>query len=175
MINKPDIIKILESEGIELKQKASSFWGCCPLHSEHTPSFKVDPAKQSFYCFGCLEKGDVISFIQKHRGLSFKDACKYLGIATGTPSQEALQARERNRRKRELVKEFRLWERERHSELCLLYRTLQGAKQRVRTMADVEGIAEFYHLESTWIAHLDILESRDDSAKIELFKGCQNG
>lgn len=171
----PDIVLIIESEGITFKRKGVNLWAICPFHSEKTPSFKVNPELQRFYCFGCHEHGDVISFIRKFKSIPFKDACRYLGISTGTPSPEALKARERARRKRELVASFRLWERARHSELCLLYRTLQKAKGRVKTIADLEKISRFYHLETSWNAKLDILESPDDSAKFELFMGWQNG
>ena len=34
----------------------------CPFHDDRTPSMKVD---QNFICFGCQEKGDVITFAAK--------------------------------------------------------------------------------------------------------------
>ncbi len=77
-MNKPDIETILRNEGIELKLKGKSLWGLCPFHSERTPSFKVDLERQSFYCFGCGSGGDVIAFIQKYKGLSFKESLRYL-------------------------------------------------------------------------------------------------
>ena len=38
------------------------YWSCCPFHNEKTASFKVDQNRGLFYCFGCHEKGDTISF-----------------------------------------------------------------------------------------------------------------
>ena len=32
--------------------------GLCPLHSDHKPSFLVDPSKSLFYCYGCGRGGD---------------------------------------------------------------------------------------------------------------------
>ena len=81
MENKPDIIRIIEQEGIELKRGK----GLCPFHSERTPSFIVNRNKQTFHCLGCGEHGDVISFIMKLKGISFKDALVYLGIKSGQP------------------------------------------------------------------------------------------
>ena len=51
-----DILAIV-SERVTLKKSGSSWKGLCPFHSEKTPSFQVDPAKQMYYCFGCSEGG----------------------------------------------------------------------------------------------------------------------
>lgn len=59
-------------EFIELKNNFAN----CPFHNERTPSFHVRENK--FYCFGCGEKGDVISFIMKLKGLDFIGAVKFL-------------------------------------------------------------------------------------------------
>lgn len=48
---------------------------CCPFHGEKTPSMKVYDGKRGFCCFGgCGERGDIIYFVQKLFGLSFRDA-----------------------------------------------------------------------------------------------------
>lgn len=54
---------------------------CCPFHNEKTPSMKI--YEQDFYCFGCGEHGDVISFVQKLFGLSFPDTLKKIDIDFG--------------------------------------------------------------------------------------------
>lgn len=51
---------------------------CCVFHSEKTPSLVFDSALNRFKCFGCGKSGDVISFVSEVKGLSFKDAVKYL-------------------------------------------------------------------------------------------------
>ena len=38
--------------------------GLCPLHTDHKPSFLVDPNKNLFYCYGCGRGGDVIRFVE---------------------------------------------------------------------------------------------------------------
>ena len=81
MENKPDIVHIIGQEGIELKRGK----GLCPFHQERTPSFMVNRDKQTFNCFGCGESGDVISFVMKLKGISFKDALVYLGMKSGQP------------------------------------------------------------------------------------------
>ena len=49
----------------ELKPRGRDLWGCCPFHEEKTPSFKVDPEKGTWHCFGCGEGGDVVDFALK--------------------------------------------------------------------------------------------------------------
>jgi hypothetical protein len=85
MIERPDFIDTMHREGVPLKQRGRDYWALCPFHVEKTPSFKVSPAKQTFYCFGCGAKGDVIDFIMKLHNLYFQNACRYLGIAPGKP------------------------------------------------------------------------------------------
>jgi hypothetical protein len=42
---------------------------CCPFHGEKTPSLKLYPKSNSFYCFGCGAGGDVIRFVRLKLGL----------------------------------------------------------------------------------------------------------
>lgn len=60
-----------------------SLKGLCPFHDEKSPSFNVTPAKNLFYCFGCGEGGDVISFVQQIDSLSFAEAVESLARQTG--------------------------------------------------------------------------------------------
>jgi CHC2 zinc finger/Toprim-like len=52
--------------------------GRCPFHPDRTPSFVVYPQTQSFYCFGCREHGDVLSFLMRMERLTFPEALKVL-------------------------------------------------------------------------------------------------
>jgi hypothetical protein len=38
---------------------------CCPFHGEKTPSLKIYPGGQGWYCYGCGEGGSVIDFVMK--------------------------------------------------------------------------------------------------------------
>ena len=60
-----------------------SLKGLCPFHDERSPSFHVTPSKGMFYCFGCQEGGDVISFLTKIDHLSFTEAIEKLAGRTG--------------------------------------------------------------------------------------------
>lgn len=56
---------------VRLKRTGANYMGLCPFHSEKSPSFSVSENKQFYYCFGCGESGDVISFVQKMENLDF--------------------------------------------------------------------------------------------------------
>jgi DNA primase len=52
--------------------------GRCPFHDDRSPSFVVYPETQSFYCFGCREHGDVLSFLMRMEHLTFPEALEVL-------------------------------------------------------------------------------------------------
>lgn len=66
------------SEYVPLKQKGRRFWGCCPFHSEKTPSFSVDSEAQLYYCFGCHKGGTALNFVMEMERMDFQEAVKYL-------------------------------------------------------------------------------------------------
>jgi DNA primase catalytic core len=79
--------------GCEFERRgAGDLWACCPFHTEDTPSFHVLPARGMYKCFGCGESGDVFSFVQKIRGVGFKEALEALadrvGVTLGSLSPE---------------------------------------------------------------------------------------
>jgi len=84
---KPDILQVIQGEGITIRRRGRDFWAPCPFHGEKTPSFKVSPERQSFYCFSCGGHGDVVDFIQRLRGLSYRQALGYLGMKPGRTYQ----------------------------------------------------------------------------------------
>lgn len=170
--DKPDIVETIENQGVPLRKRGKYLWGLCPLpgHIEKTPSFKVDLEKQSFYCFGCHEGGDVIAFIQKYKNLSFKEALKYLDI-NNKPYRPDL----RELRKHTLVKTFRQWCQEYFNDLADLYRCLQKAKKTVKTIEEAETLAVFFHRESSWLYQMEILTSSDDEEKLQLYESFING
>jgi len=71
------------SEYVSLKNAGKNYVGLCPFHSEKTPSFTVNPEKQIFYCFGCGEGGNVISFIMKIGNMSFPESIRHLADRFG--------------------------------------------------------------------------------------------
>ena len=68
----------------ELKRTGSLLAACCPFHEERTPSFKVDPRRGTWHCFGaCGTGGDALSFVQQFDGVSFPDALEMLAARAG--------------------------------------------------------------------------------------------
>jgi DNA primase len=61
--------------------------GLCPFHDEKSPSFNVTPSKNLYYCFGCGEGGDAVSFLQKMEHLSFAEAIERLAAKAGVQLQ----------------------------------------------------------------------------------------
>ncbi|MDA3935835.1 MAG: DNA primase, partial [Actinomycetota bacterium] len=66
------------AESVQLKKKGRLFWGCCPFHSEKTPSFKIDPGTQLWHCFGCGVGGDAFGYVMRTESLEFPDAVRAL-------------------------------------------------------------------------------------------------
>jgi DNA primase len=57
--------------------------GLCPFHDEKSPSFNVTPARGYWYCFGCAEGGDVITFVRRLEHLTFAEAIERLAQRAG--------------------------------------------------------------------------------------------
>lgn len=78
-----DIVTVI-SQYAQLTQRGANYWACCPFHHEKTPSFCVNPSKNSFFCFGaCKEGGDAFTFIQKIEKTDFMGAVKILANMVG--------------------------------------------------------------------------------------------
>src|SRR6266567_2628349 len=99
-----DIVRVVGDYVSLKKSGAQNYTGLCPFHGEKTPSFNVHSTRQYFYCFGCHEKGDVFSFIQKIEHITFPESVRLvaqkLGIAmpkvTFSSPQEAREAKSRH-------------------------------------------------------------------------------
>ena len=65
------------------KRSGGQYWGCCPFHHEKTPSFKVDPERKLYYCFGCHKGGTVIDFVMEMDKTSFPETVELLAKKSG--------------------------------------------------------------------------------------------
>jgi len=169
---KADIINTLESEGLELKKRGQVYWAYCPFHVDKTPSFKADPQRQNFYCFGCGEHGDVIDFVMKLHNIGFKDALQILGIKKGQMPKPDPQ----NERRRQLKKAYEQWQKVYYWHLCNrsieLWDIKIKAKNCQRTLPEWLAfmVAEAISALPRIAYHLDILSGQDEELKFELFK-----
>ncbi|MDI6777410.1 MAG: DNA primase [Syntrophales bacterium] len=95
--NRTDIVSVI-SEYLTLKKVGRNFRGLCPFHKEKTPSFTINYDKQIFYCFGCGEAGNVITFLMKINNISYPEAVRYLARKTGVVIPERVMSREEKER-----------------------------------------------------------------------------
>ena len=77
VLSRADIVDIVGSY-VDLKKAGHEFKGLSPFGSEKTPSFYVNPAKNSYYCFSSGNGGNLIQFVMQMENLSYPEAIEYL-------------------------------------------------------------------------------------------------
>lgn len=96
-----------------VRKGRGDFMALCPFHGEKTPSFHVMDDKGAYYCFGCGEKGDVFSFVQKTENLSFREALEKLageaGVQLPAASPEARVQAERRQSLHDVLEAACAW------------------------------------------------------------------
>lgn len=77
---------------VQLSRRGVDYWGCCPFHSENTPSFKVSPHTGKYKCFGCGKSGDVIDWKREIDGIELLSSSAHgkAGINTSAILETAL-------------------------------------------------------------------------------------
>lgn len=94
-----DIVDLVGSY-LPLQRAGSSFKCNCPFHNEKTPSFHVNPSRQSYHCFGCGASGNAIGFVMAYENLPFPDAIKKLANRAGVAIQEEAYDPEADKRRK---------------------------------------------------------------------------
>ena len=123
-----NIIDVLIAYGVQVdRHKRAS----CPLHDEKTPSFRVYPDTNSWFCFGCGAGGTVIDFVSRLFGLDLLHAAKkldddfYLGLLEQDLTEEEKIRIEAQRQEREtdrlLVTKLEEWSDRAFDILCRCY------------------------------------------------------
>ena len=97
-----DIVALV-SEHAPLRQLGRRWVGLCPFHSEKTPSFTVNAQEGLYYCFGCQESGDAITFVGKTEHLDFADAVRFLADRAGIVLHETDAGAADRKRRSELL------------------------------------------------------------------------
>jgi DNA primase catalytic core len=73
------LVRLVEASGVALEKRGADHVGRCPFHDDKTPSLVVTPAKNLWRCFGaCDAGGDVIAWVMKREGVSFRHAVELL-------------------------------------------------------------------------------------------------
>lgn len=73
IIDKADIVDVL-SRFVNVTKKGNNYMCLCPFHNDSTPSLSISPKKKIWKCFVCGAKGNVISFVQQFKKISYLDA-----------------------------------------------------------------------------------------------------
>jgi len=102
-----DIVELV-SQYVSLKRSGANHMGLCPFHSEKSPSFSVNAARQFFHCFGCGCGGDVFSFLMKIEGMTFPDAARRLAERVGIELEERTLSPEEERLQQQRERLFRV-------------------------------------------------------------------
>jgi DNA primase len=72
------LVRLIESQGHELKKRGRDWVMCCVFHEEDTPSLAVSEAKNVYHCFGCNASGTVLDWVMKTQGVSLPHAVQLL-------------------------------------------------------------------------------------------------
>jgi DNA primase len=70
---------VVAASGVELRPSGKAFMARCPFHVEdRTPSMSVSGVPGRYHCFACGAGGDVIDYVARFNGISFRDAADRL-------------------------------------------------------------------------------------------------
>lgn len=78
--NRVSILDVI-SKYVKLTKRGHNYFGLCPFHREKTGSFKVDPLKGFYYCFGCGDHGDMFKFVMQIEHASFMEAVEKISAS----------------------------------------------------------------------------------------------
>ena len=73
-------------------RRGSSYWACCPLHGEKTPSLKFYEGDRGWTCFGCHKGGDAIKLYEELYRVEPVEAARMLAAAFGIAVDESKPA-----------------------------------------------------------------------------------
>lgn len=83
LCSKIDIVDYI-SQDYDLKKSGTEFVTLCPIHREKTPSLKVYPGEQTWYCYGCHRGGNIISWMMIVEHKTFNEAVDKICELTGS-------------------------------------------------------------------------------------------
>jgi DNA primase len=105
---KVDLVKVVQ-EHLRLTKRNKELWGLCPFHQEDSPSFKVNPQMQTWYCFGCERHGDVFTFVELIEKTDKRGALQMLAERAGVELKKlSPEQKERSDSRRRLLAMLKL-------------------------------------------------------------------
>lgn len=73
-----DLAAVVRARGVALQAQGHDLVGLCPFHDDQHPSLHVTPGKGLWRCVSCQATGNVIQFVQRFDGVSFRHAFELL-------------------------------------------------------------------------------------------------
>jgi hypothetical protein len=64
--------KVAESRGVRLVKRGQELHGLCPFHEDSSPSLRIHPTKNSWFCSPCNMGGDAFKFVALIRNLDIQ-------------------------------------------------------------------------------------------------------
>ena len=129
-VRSANVLSDVVSPYCQLRRAGRGQVGLCPFHSERTPSFNVNDATGRYMCFGCGEKGDVFTFIQKMENLDFVGAVEKLAAKAGIELRYTSGPGDGERKRRKELQE-------------LMTRAVDWYHQRLLTGPDARDAREY--------------------------------
>lgn len=92
-----DVLKLLKIEDviseyvtIQSKSKSDDYRCLCPFHLDKNPSFRINPEKQLFYCYGCKAGGNLIKFVSLIENITEEESRLLLREKAGIKDESSL-------------------------------------------------------------------------------------
>ena len=77
---------------IPLVKKGKGYTAICPFHDDHDPSLSISDDKQIYKCFVCGNGGNVFTFVQNYKNISFPESVVEVSKIIGKPIEVEIDA-----------------------------------------------------------------------------------
>jgi DNA primase catalytic core len=150
--SKIDILTIVNESSLQLRKRGRNFIGLCPVHSEKTPSFSVNPQKNIFKCFGCGISGDQINLFAQLNGIKNGQAVSELAKRIGLSGKKLTKEQKIEVSKRQEDRVLEKWFEQDYKRLFYYLCNLRDSlKAKANSYKDIDRIEQdpllirYYH------------------------------
>jgi DNA primase len=96
-------------ETVPLRRSGKYFTGLSPFTKEKSPSFFVQPEKQTWHCYSTDQGGDLLDFVMLTKSLTFREALEMLAAKANIPMEVSNKSPEQIARERALEEEKKVF------------------------------------------------------------------